>query len=131
MVIKIVVLTTALWSGLMQPSVLHYVAPSVEVQKIEPAEIILAEVSAYTNSPDETDADNMITASGKVAEGNIVACPSRFNFGTKVEINGKIYVCEDRMNARYRDGDYFDILVETKEEAYNWGRRTVEVSIRA
>ena len=127
MVIKVVAMTTMLVTGLMQPSSVYYVKNETPI--IEVRETFVAEVSAYTNAVDETDSDNNITASGKIAEGNIVACPIRFKFGTTVEINGKIFVCEDRMNSRYRHGDYFDILVETKTEAFEWGRRNVEVKV--
>ena len=94
-----------------------------------PIEVFFASVSAYTASPDETDLDHGTTASGKKAEGNIIACPSRYEFGTIVEIKGNEYICEDRMNKRYRSGNYFDILMETKKEAFKWGRRTVEVTV--
>lgn len=127
MVIKIVVLTTTLITGLLQPSSVYYVKNETPI--IEVRETFIAEVSAYTNAVDETDSDNNITASGKIAEGNIVACPTRYKFGTKIKVNDKVYVCEDRMNARYRDGNYFDILVETKKEAFEWGRRNVEIVV--
>jgi 3D (Asp-Asp-Asp) domain-containing protein len=59
----------------------------------------------------------------------IVACPNRFPFGTIVEINGKVYVCYDRMNDRYADGNYFDIFMWNLEDAIRWGRRTLQVKV--
>ena len=126
MLTKIVVLSTIIFTGLMQPSSVHYVNDNPVTPIVES---FIAEVSAYTNSPDETDSDNMITASGEIARGNIVACPSRYKFGTKIKIKDKVFICEDRMNVRYRDGNFFDILVETKNEAYNWGRQKIVVSV--
>ena len=122
MVAKVAFLATSLLLGFNQPS-------EVLLTITKPAEIIRAEVSAYTASLDETDSDHNTTASGKQAVGNMVACPSRYPFGTIVEIKGKKYICEDRMARRYRNGNYFDILMETKKEARQWGRRTVEVTI--
>lgn len=88
---------------------------------------VFVEVSAYTSSVDETDDTPFLTASQTRVREGIIACPRNIEFGTKVEIEGKIYVCEDRMNIRYKEE--FDIWVETKELAYNWGRRKVEVKI--
>lgn len=120
MVKSVAILATALVLGFNQPSEL--VVPT-------PVEIMTAEVSAYTASPDETDNDHNTTASGKVAEGNMIACPSRYEFGTVIEIKGRQYICEDRMNRRYRKGNYFDILMDSKKEAYQWGRKIVEVKV--
>lgn len=91
--------------------------------------VVMAEVSAYTSSIDETDETPDITASGERTRDGVAACPSRYKFGTKIEIGGKEYVCLDRMNARYRDGNYFDIWIEGKKEALEWGRRTLSVNI--
>ena len=99
----------------------------------EPApeyEVIIAEVSAYTSSVDETDDTPFITASGQRTRDGIIACPSRFDFGQIIEIKGKDYECQDRMNKRYRDKNNFDIWVVTKSEAFAWGRRTLEVKIK-
>ena len=88
-----------------------------------------AEVSAYTLSPDETDSSPNITASGKLATLGMVACPEMLSFGTKVEIGGKEYICEDRMNIRYRNTWNFDILMETKEQALKFGRQKLVIKV--
>jgi 3D (Asp-Asp-Asp) domain-containing protein len=93
-------------------------------------EVVLAEVSAYTSSPDETWGDPFETASGERVRDGVIACPERYEFGTVVEIEGKEFECLDRMNKRYRDGNYFDIWMTEKELAYEWGRKKVEVKIR-
>ena len=91
--------------------------------------VIMAEVSAYTSSIDETDDTPHITASGTVTRHGVLACPSRIEFGTRIEIESKIFVCEDRMNRRYADKEVYDIWVESKEIAYEWGRKTLEIKI--
>lgn len=93
-------------------------------------EVIVAEVSAYTSSTDETWGDPFETASGERVRPGVVACPSRYKFGQEVEIDGQIFTCLDRMNKRYREGNYFDIWMEHKSYALEWGRRSVEVKIR-
>lgn len=95
----------------------------------EDNEIIKAEVSAYTSAVDETDDTPHITASGEITRHGIVACPSRFEFGTKIEIEGQIFECQDRMAGRYRSGNYFDVWVESKEVAYKWGRKNLNIKI--
>lgn len=88
-----------------------------------------AEVSAYTSSVDETDDTPNINAMGTRPGPGSIACPTRYAFGTKVMINGDEFSCDDRMNPRYAGGDYFDIWIETKAQAFQWGRRTVEVIV--
>lgn len=93
-------------------------------------ETIIAEVTGYLLVEWETDDDPCIIASGLNAcevEKNIVACPRKYPFGTKVLINGVIYTCEDRTNLKY-DGA-FDILFKTEEEMNNWGKRILPVTI--
>jgi len=119
------------------PEIKEVEKPTVEVKKELPTKKIvavngtkiMAEISGYTSSVDETDSTPFITASGQRTRDGIIACPSRFKFGQEVIINGKTYECQDRMNARYRDKNNFDIWFETKAEAFAWGRRTVEVTI--
>lgn len=67
-----------------------------------------------------------ITASGKKAvSGHTVAAPSSFPFGTKLEINGKIYTVEDRGGAI--QGKRLDIYFDSHQEALNFGRKTAVV----
>lgn len=93
-------------------------------------EVFIAEVSAYTSSVDETWGDPFETASGERVREGVIACPSRYKFGQEVEIDGQIYTCLDRMNKRYRDGNYFDIWMTEKSLAFEWGRKSIEVRIR-
>lgn len=94
-----------------------------------PVETFDASVSGYTSREQETDSTPFITANGDHVYYGGVACPSRYKFGTKVLINEKVFTCNDRMNKRYRDGNYFDIWMPSLEQALEHGRRQVEISI--
>ena len=88
-----------------------------------------AEISAYTASEDETDSRPWEMASGATVYDGALACPARLAFGTRVVVEGRMYVCEDRMNGRYRDSDHFDILMGSKAEAFAFGRQSLEIII--
>ena len=62
-----------------------------------------------------------LVASGKVAEIGMVACPIRYPFGTKFELSGRIYTCEDRYNADL--SDRLDIFVGYGEENHLKAKR--------
>ena len=81
--------------------------------------------SAYTAAADECGKSDGITASGlKVMEKRTLACPPQFALGTKIKIDGMgTYVCEDRGGAI--KGNHFDIYVETKKEAFAFGRKNL------
>jgi 3D (Asp-Asp-Asp) domain-containing protein len=81
--------------------------------------------SAYTAAADECDNDLGITASGlKVQEKRTIACPPEFPFGAKLSIEGYgTFVCEDRGGAI--KGNHIDIYMETKSEAFAFGRRNL------
>ena len=75
----------------------------------EPALYIEAYVTGYNTVRGQTDDTPCIAASGANICGrrDTAACPRLLEFGTIVEINGRKYVCADRMAARFRGG--FDI----------------------
>jgi 3D (Asp-Asp-Asp) domain-containing protein len=85
--------------------------------------------SAYTASADECDNDLGITASGLLVKKNLtLACPPEFPFGAKVSIDGVGTLrCEDRGGAI--KGNHFDIYVETKREAFAFGRRNLVAEV--
>ncbi len=85
--------------------------------------------SAYTAAADECGKSDGVTASGvKVQEKRTIACPKNFPFGTKLEIeNMGTYVCEDRGGAI--KGNKIDIYVETKAEAFQFGRRNLVAQV--
>ena len=90
-----------------------------------PEEKFTINASAYTAAADECGKNDGITASGlKVKENRTLACPPAFPFGTKIQIEGVgTLVCEDRGGAI--KGNHFDIYVETKKEAFAFGRQNL------
>lgn len=91
--------------------------------------LVRAEISAYTSSIGETDDNPFETASGSTVHVGTLACPSKYKFGTEVEIAGKLYICEDRMNKRYRDKENFDVWTESKKQAFSIGRQELAVKV--
>lgn len=94
-----------------------------------PKEKFTINASAYTAAADECGKSDGVTASGvKVQEKRTIACPSNFPFGAKLEIEGYgTYVCEDRGGAI--KGNKIDIYVETKTEAFQFGRRNLVAQV--
>lgn len=85
--------------------------------------------SAYTAAADECGKSDGITASGlMVKENRTIACPPAFPFGTKLKIDGMgTYVCEDRGGAI--KGNHVDIYMETKSEAFAFGRKNLTAEV--
>ncbi len=85
--------------------------------------------SAYTASSDECGKSDGITASGvKVRENRTLACPPAYPFGVKIAIDGYgIYTCEDRGGAI--KNNHFDIYMETKSQAFAFGRKNLIAEI--
>lgn len=94
-----------------------------------PSESFVINASAYTAAADECGKSDGITSSGlKVKEERTIACPQRFPFGMKLEIEGMgTYVCEDRGGAI--KGNHIDIYMETKNEAFAFGRKNLMAKI--
>lgn len=96
----------------------------------EPEHVLVsATITAYSSSPDETDDTPFLTASGNLVKHGTLACPSKYSFGTIILIEGKKYTCEDRMNKRFRNIERFDIWVESKQDAYKWGKRELTIKV--
>jgi len=94
-----------------------------------PKNVKIGEFTAYTSKIEQTDSDPEIMASNKKVYDGAIACPTKYAFGTKIKVAGKIYTCEDRMSEKYRDGEYFDIWMESEMAANNWGRQTLEYEV--
>lgn len=111
-------------------SFIQHEIPKNNITHIPPDKVVVqAILTAYTNSVDETDDDPNIMASGKEVYDGAIACPSILKFGDVIKIHGFEYVCEDRMNKRYRDSWHFDMFVHDKDVAFELGRRIVEIEI--
>ena len=88
----------------------------------------VAEVSAYTASDDECGKSDGITASGThVQQGRTIAAPSWIPFGTKVIIGEHEYIVEDR--GGYISDNRLDIYMDSREEAVEFGRKELEVTV--
>lgn len=72
---------------------------------------------------------NGITASGNKAKAGVtVAMPSKYKFGTKIDIKGMgTYIVQDRGGAI--SGNRIDIFFNTHKEALKFGRRTVYLKV--
>ena len=94
-----------------------------------PKEKFMVNASAYTAAADECGKSNGITSSGLLVEENrTLACPPSFPFGTKIYIDGiGERRCEDRGGAI--KGNHVDIYMQTKSEAFAFGRRTLEAYV--
>lgn len=86
-----------------------------------------AVVTAYSSSPDETDEDPFVTASGEQVREGIVACSREFPFGTRFSIDGKVYECLDRLAPKY--DRRFDIWMASKMEALKYGKQQLLVEL--
>ena len=69
------------------------------------------------------------TASGTVPQAWHTVAHNYLPFGTKVLIDGVIYTVEDRGDANMANGDWFDIYVNSHEDAYRHGMYQSEVWI--
>lgn len=98
-------------------------------ETLEVGKKFLINASAYTAAADECGKSDGITASGlKVVKNRTLACPPNFPFGAKIAISGMgVYRCEDRGGAI--KGNHIDIYMETKAEAFAFGRRHLEAEI--
>lgn len=74
-----------------------------------------------------------IMASGKRVYDGAIACPRNLKLGTKVEIDGRIYTCEDRYNQRLdkiRKLPTIDVWMNvSNKEAFKIGLKKREVKI--
>lgn len=87
--------------------------------------------SAYTAAADECGKNDGKTSSGLIVEAKrTLACPPEYPFGAKIKIDGVgVLRCEDRGGAI--KGNHFDIYMETKKEAFAFGRRNLEAEVVA
>ena len=100
---------------------------------------LAVQISAYTSTPDQTDASPFITANGEHVywggvAANIIDTDGRnIPFGTKIMIpklfGDQIFTVNDRMNRRYRNN--VDIWFHDITDAREFGRKTIEVVIIA
>lgn len=79
-----------------------YKPPLPKLNEYEPKEKIRAYVTGYNSHPSQTSGDPCVGAGGYICgRTDVVACPRRYELGTKVKINGKEYECLDRLSRKY------------------------------
>ncbi len=101
----------------------------VDKWKSLPKGKFIINASAYTAAADECGKNDGKTSSGlRVEAKRTLACPAEYPFGAKIKIAGVgVLRCEDRGGAI--KGNHFDIYMETKKEAFAFGRRHLEAEV--
>ena len=86
------------------------------------------EVSAYDpQDPYQTDATPCFTATGDICHTpNAIACPREIPLRSVVVIEGKDYICLDRLNPKYNHR--FDLAL--KEGAKEFGLQRINVYLK-
>jgi len=95
-----------------------------------PDKTIYALTTGYNTVKEQTDNTPCISASGDNICGrkDVVACPRSIELGTQVKINGKYYLCLDRLAEKY--DNRFDISFDKDmKSAINYGKQYQEVTI--
>lgn len=88
------------------------------------------EFTAYNPIEAQTDDSPEIMASNKKVYAGAIACPSFYDFGTKIEVEGVgTFTCEDRMALRYRNTEHFDILLADLNQAKSFGRQQLNYRV--
>lgn len=91
---------------------------------------IRAKITAYNTVSWQTDDSPCISGDGTYICGrnDVVACPREHSFGTVVGINGRTYVCHDRLNVRF--DSRFDISFDKDiKGAREFGTKTLPVKV--
>ena len=102
-----------------------YATPEIEVKK-QPRTIRM-NVSAYTRDSDECGKNDNITASGRYGIPFYTAACDDLPFGTLLRVNGRIYEVMDRFGGGY--SNRLDLMMETKEQCFSFGRQYIDVEI--
>ena len=103
---------------------------SVICEKEQPEYIQEFVITSYNTFIEQTDGDPCISDSGKNICGidNALACPRKYPFGTKFEIDGKIWICYDRTATKY--GERLDLSFDKDlSGAINFGKQIKSVKI--
>ena len=102
--------------------------PRTSYSKKSGSSVKIYKITAYCSCSKCCGKSTGRTASGtKATAGRTVAAPSNFAFGTKLSINGKEYVVEDRGGAI--NGNRIDIYVSSHSAALRWGVKYLPVEV--
>jgi len=125
-----IVMPQATNADFVSPTNASYVAKSANAAQ-RAVKKIQVKVTAYSSTPDQTDSDPFITASGKYVKDGIIA-NNMLPFGTKIRIpelyGDKIFTIEDRMNRKKSDY-HIDIWMPSRVVAINFGVKTAEMEV--
>jgi len=108
-VVVFAIALTGVLALLLQPYTITYKAEPPSEEKAPHIEIRSAyaaatyHVTGYNTVPEQTDSTPCIAASGDDICGrtDVVACPRAIELGTEIVIDGKSYVCLDRLAEKY------------------------------
>jgi len=89
---------------------------------------ILMRSSAYTCSKEEGTQDRISYSGVEVSRGSVAVDPKRIPLGTKLYIEGYGHATAHDVGGAIK-GDRIDLYMETKKEAFTWGRKNVRVWI--
>ena len=117
----------------VMPSILSSSNNDLALEQQEAVKVIrtyTVRATAYSSTPDQTDDTPFITAKGTLVRDGLVAA-NFLPFGTKIRIPNlygeKIFVVEDRMNARYWYN--IDIWFPERSLAKAFGSQRVTIEI--
>ena len=96
----------------------------------EEGAVLGATASAYSSTPEQTDGDPNITASGSRTRSGVVAA-NFLPLGTKVRIGSRNYIVEDRMSSRYNGQYRIDIWMESTDDARQFGVKPIVIEVIA
>lgn len=107
---------------------LFYIGKSVK----KPSRVVMTVLTAYSSTPDQTDSDPFVAASGKRVYDGMVAA-NWLPFGTKIKIpslyGNKVFTVDDRMNPRYGYGR-MDIWMDAPHKVVGkFGVKRAEVEV--
>jgi len=105
-------------------------AIEITIREVEPRGVVglgVKVITGYSSTIEECDSTPFIMASGERVYDGAIACPREMPFGTRVMIEGKVYICEDRMSLKHPDR--FDIWFSETELAIAFGKQKLEVSL--
>jgi len=98
----------------------------------KPNKVVTAVLTAYSSTPDQTDDDPFIAASGKRVYDGMVAA-NWLPFGTKIKIPSlfgeKVFTVDDRMNSRYGYGRMDIWMNGTRQEVRSFGVKKVDIEV--
>lgn len=133
-IIVLITMCVILYENNKQPDVhiIFNIQQNVSRSKEIPVLLINATVTAYNSEPAQTDDTPYIAAwNNKVYPGMVAVSRDLENVGlgrgVKVYIDGERYTIDDRMHKRKRR--QFDIWMENKEDAEEWGIQEKEIIV--